>query len=86
MEDYFVRLDRLNSQQAALANGVTMGAVFAVAFNYDAQIMSQAWAAYTPAFPTTVTSVVFALIGFILCYGPLLFLGFIFGSRESARA
>ena len=86
MEDYTGRLERPNSQQSVLANGVTLAAVLSVAFDYDAQIMSQARAAFTPAFPLTLTSVIFAIIGFILCYGPLLLLSSIFGSRERARA
>ena len=43
MDDYTQRLDRLTEQQTALAGGVTVGAVFAVALNYDPQITSQAW-------------------------------------------
>ncbi len=86
MWDYVQRLDRLNSQQAALAKGVTLGSTISVALDYDQPIMSQAWNAYTPAFPTTITGIVFAIIGWIVCYGALLGLGFVFGPREEAAA
>lgn len=66
MQEYAARLDLLRSQQESLAKGVTVAAVFAVAFDFDAQIMSRAWAAYAPAFPTSFAGVIFALIGFAL--------------------
>ncbi len=86
MDDYVRRLDRLNEQQTALASGVTAGAVFAVAFNYDSQIMSQAWNAYSWAFPMTVTGFIFAIIGWILSYTVLLLLGSAVGLRSRAAA
>jgi hypothetical protein len=84
MDDYTQRLDRLTEQQTALAGGVTVGAVFAVALNYDPQIMSQAWNAYSWAFPTTVTGFIFAIIGWILSYSVLLILGSAVGLRSRA--
>jgi hypothetical protein len=86
MEEYVTRLDRLNAQQAILANGTTFGAVMAVAFDYDQQVMSRAWEAYAVAFPMQVTGFVFAIIGWVAGYAALLLLGFIAGSRVSARA
>jgi hypothetical protein len=86
MENYVRRLDRLEEQKVALAGGVTFTAALAVATDYDQAIMSQAWDAYAPAFPTTVTGVVFAIVGWCLFYGPLLLLGTIFGSRSRAAA
>jgi len=86
MEGYVRRLDRLNEQQSALANGVTPAAVVAVAFNYDTTIMTQAWNAYAPAFPTTLTGVVFGILGWILTYGALMVLALLTRSRTSATA
>lgn len=86
MEGYSRRLDRLSAQQLALANGVTLGAVIAVAFNYDQHIMSQALNAYTWAFPTTVTGIVFAIIGWILCYSALFLLSLPVGLRARTTA
>ncbi|HVR57323.1 MAG TPA: DUF2937 family protein [Pseudolabrys sp.] len=42
MSEYVRRLDRLNEQQSALANGVTPAAILAVAVDYDKPIMAQA--------------------------------------------
>ena len=84
MEGYVRRLDRLTEQQSALANGVTVAAVVAVSFNYDQTIMAQAWDAYSPAFPTTLTGAVFGIMGWLLAYGALLVLALL--TRSQARA
>ncbi|WP_441255671.1 DUF2937 family protein [Tardiphaga sp. 285_C5_N1_2] len=86
MADYVRRLDRLNEQQSALANGVTPAAVFAVAADYDKPIMTQAWNAYAPAFPTTLTGIVFAIIGWCLSFGVLLLIGGFFHLRSRVAA
>ncbi|MCK1469775.1 DUF2937 family protein [Bradyrhizobium sp. 193] len=75
MTEYVRRLDRLNEQQSALANGVTPAAILAVAVDYDKPIMAQAWSAYASALPTTLTGIVFAIIGWCLPYAAFLVLG-----------
>jgi phosphoenolpyruvate carboxylase len=86
MTEYVRRLDRLNEQQSALANGVTPAAVVAVAIDYDKPIMAQAWKAYAPALPTSLTGIVFAIIGWCLSYGAFLLLGALVGSRSKVAA
>jgi DUF2937 family protein len=86
MEEYVARLDRLNAQQSVLANGVTFGAIMAVVLDYDPQLMSRAWDAYTLAIPITPTGFIFAIIGWVVGYTALLLLAFIGGSRKSASA
>jgi hypothetical protein len=86
MEEYVTLLDRLNAQQAVLANGATFGAVIVIVFDYDQQVMSRAWDTYTAAFPTNVTGFGFAIIGWVAGYAALLLLGFIARSCVSARA
>ncbi|MCK1401428.1 DUF2937 family protein [Bradyrhizobium sp. 4] len=86
MTEYVRRLDRLNEQQSDLANGVTPAAILAVAVDYNKPIMAQAWSAYAPALPTTLTGIVFAIIGWCLPYAAFLVLGAVAGSRtESLR-
>lgn len=86
MTEYVRRLDRLNKQQSALTNGVTPAAILAVAVDYDKPIMAQAWSAYAPALPTTLTGIVFAIIGWCLSYAALLVLGAVAGSRGRVAA
>lgn len=86
MDDYVTRLNRLNSQQSAMANGITPTSIIAVAFDYDGPTMSQAKAAFSPAIPMTMTSLMCALVGFILCCGLCLGLGAIFSSDEKSNA
>ncbi|MCK1630297.1 hypothetical protein IVA99_09760 [Bradyrhizobium sp. 162] len=58
-----------------MANGVTPAAILAVAVDYDKPIMAQAWSAYASALPTTLTGIVFAIIGWCLPYAAFLVLG-----------
>ncbi|MCK1454664.1 DUF2937 family protein [Bradyrhizobium sp. 35] len=55
-----------------------------VAVDYDKPIMAQAWSAYAPALPTTLTGIVFAIIGWCLPYAGFLVLGAVAGSRLRA--
>ena len=81
------RLDRLNIQQAALANGVTLGNSISVMETTEGQqIMSQAWGPIHPALPTTFTGIVFAIIGWIVGFGSLLGLRSLVNTRKDAAA
>ncbi|QUS40614.1 DUF2937 family protein [Tardiphaga alba] len=86
MAGYVRRLDRLNGQRLALANGVTPAAVVAVIFDYDKPIMTQAWNAYAPALPTTLAGVVFAIIGWCVSYCALSLIGALASFRKKAEA
>jgi hypothetical protein len=81
MKEYVQRLDRLSQQQSALASGLTLAGFVSVLSNYDQPIMAEAWNAFAPAFPMTMWGAVFAIIGWSLCYGLLLFIGYLAGSR-----
>jgi exonuclease VII large subunit len=84
MEENVSRLDRLNQQQEALSEGVTLEAFFAVLANYDPPLVEKTYDNFTPALPLTFTSLMFALLGFVTSFGVLSMFGTVFrGSRKT---
>jgi hypothetical protein len=86
MKENIQRLNRLNSQQAAFANGVSLESVAAFAINYDKPLFDKTLESYVLAIPLTIAGFTFSIVGWVLSYLGLMGLASAFRSRSRPEA